>query len=412
MTRSIRGAARVSVVWMISTLVLFFVALGFAFVATSDLSRAEAAQAAAEQEQADAVARFDSEAEAARERARAIGWYDKESADPRINLDAVQTSLEGIKDELNNESIQTVADVFKPAMDAIQVVQDENAQLRSRITTLEGELTQARATLSTVTTQKDSELADLRQQLSDEQQKYQRNESESTRRNSELAAEKDEALAAVDAAERDKEEALREAAREKSSLAQRLDKLRTELALPTSQDSYDGKILAVSDLYPIAWIDVGANHRLARGTVFEVRSGTPGDHRLKARARVVELKPESAKVEIFDEQFEYFPVAAGDELWNDVYTRGGDRKAVLAGRFSAPSEAELTALLARIGIEVEPRLTVDTHYLIVGSAVFVDEDGEPLDEPRDPSELDVYRQAEAAGVTIVSMSRLRDFFVF
>ena len=71
----------------------------------------------------------------------------------------------------------------------------------------------------------------------------------------------------------------------------------------------------------------------------------------------------------------------------------------------------LQVLLAGMGIEVQDELDFSTDYLIVGSDLFVDEEGTPLDDPLSPTDLPVYKDAQANGVQIVPLTKLRSYFV-
>jgi hypothetical protein len=414
MTRLNRGAARVSVVWMITVLVLFFASLGFAFVATSDLNAQQKAREAAIAEKETAIARFDNEASTARATAQNVGWFDAASADPRTNVEAMAASVETFKDAfgITEASAKTLESVLAPAMNAYKSVNDELILRRNRITTLEGELSQARKTVADVTKAKDDELNTLRQQLTDLGEKYQRNEQDASRRLAASQAQVNELDAAKRDIEREKDDAMKAAEKERKGLVGRIRSMSHDLSFLKEPDRPDGEVTAVSGTLPLAWINLGANHRLARGTTFDIVSATPGRERFKGQCRVTELRPTSAKVELVGIVDAYDPIVAGDLIINPLYTSQGVRQAVLAGRFSSPSEAQLIALLDRIGIEVQPELDVDTDYLIVGSAVFTDEDGETLDEPKQPKELDVYREAEAKGINIVTVDQLRGYFVF
>ncbi len=414
MTRSTRGAARISIVWMITVLVLFFVSLAFAFIATQDLTAAEKNVISAKAEVEEATARFNAEADIARDQTFATGWFDAEAADPRMDLDAMKKSLEGLKDDfgITDASPKTFQDHLAPAIKAYKRATAELEEKRNRITTLEGELAQARRTESDITNAKNAELAALRQQLSDEADKFQRNQADNAKRLANAQQEAVDANNKLIEAGIEAENALAESASMLDEAQGRTAALSRTLALPKEPDTLDGKVLSVSPKLSTGWIDIGANDRLARGTIFDVLSGGVGKKRLKARCRVTDLKPEMAKVEFYDIVSNFDPVVPEDAIDNVVYTPGGQRNAVLAGRFSSPSEAEVIALLDRIGIQVQSGLQLDTHYLIVGAAVFEDEDGEPLDEPRQPYELDIYREAEAKSVSIISMSDLRGYFVF
>ena len=63
-----------------------------------------------------------------------------------------------------------------------------------------------------------------------------------------------------------------------------------------------------------------------------------------------------------------------------------------------------------MGVTVQDKLDARTDYLIVGSEVYVDEDGEPYEEPRQPSDMAVYKEAEAKGVGIVPLKDIREYF--
>ena len=85
---------------------------------------------------------------------------------------------------------------------------------------------------------------------------------------------------------------------------------------------------------------------------------------------------------------------------------------VLAGRFSAPNETEVVAYLQNMGITVQKALDMTTDYLVVGSDVFVDEEGNQLEEAMSPTELSVYKDAQALGVQITPIKDLRSYFKF
>jgi hypothetical protein len=171
-------------------------------------------------------------------------------------------------------------------------------------------------------------------------------------------------------------------------------------------------VLEVSDRLGSGWIDIGANQRVVRGIVFEVRSSRSGDQDVKALAEVTDVKANSAEVRFTNIADRYSPPVAGDVVANRLYDPVGGRNAVLVGRFSgAYNEQDLKALLAKMGIVVQPGVDKTTHFLIVGSEIWNDPDtGEPLTEPRQPSDTPVYKQAESLGVQIIPLQDIRDHF--
>ena len=159
------------------------------------------------------------------------------------------------------------------------------------------------------------------------------------------------------------------------------------------------------------WIDIGARNRLARGTRFRVTS--PDRQRTKAWAEVVETTSDMAEVRFVEVADRFDPVVEGDVVFNPVFDPKQERKAILLGRFSGRfNERELTALLSEMGITVQSKLGVDTDYLILGSELYVDENGEPYEEPLSPTELPVYKEAESIGVRIVPVKHLYSYFTY
>jgi hypothetical protein len=174
----------------------------------------------------------------------------------------------------------------------------------------------------------------------------------------------------------------------------------------------DGRILEVSDRLGTGWIDIGANQRVVRGIVFEVRSGRPGEKAVKALAEVTSVKGNSAEVYFSSVADRFNPPVAGDLVANRLYDPVGGRNAVLVGRFSGTyNEQDLKALLGKMGIVVQDKVDKTTHFLIVGSELWNDPaTGEPLAEPLQPSDLAEYKQGESLGVQIVPLQDIREYF--
>jgi hypothetical protein len=186
----------------------------------------------------------------------------------------------------------------------------------------------------------------------------------------------------------------------------------TRLLRAPFSDQPDGSVLEVSERLGTGWIDKGANQRIVRGMRFQVKSGRQGDNRLKAWADVTNVKANSAEVQLSGVVDRYDPVVAGDLIVNPIYDPTAERNAVLVGRFSgAYNEKDLTAMLARMGIKVQSKVDLTTHFLIVGSELWNDpETSEPLEEPIQPSDLAAYKEAESQGVQIIPLQDIRDYF--
>ena len=68
-------------------------------------------------------------------------------------------------------------------------------------------------------------------------------------------------------------------------------------------------------------------------------------------------------------------------------------------------------LLSEVGIHIQDDVDKTTDYLIVGSEIFTDEDGETLEESRSPTEEPEYSNAVAMGVQIVPIKQIREYFL-
>jgi len=413
MNRSRRGAARVSITWMIVVLIAFFVSLAMVFVFDSELTKAEDATAAARQKEAAETAVADGLRVQYRELSEVVGYYDTEVGAAASDVEQVGEGLTQFKDAFNegDESVDTIQKMIGRSFEQRQRLTQEVRDLKSQVTTLQGDIDVRAASLASMTTDKDAQIRTLTQQLADA------NQAAADRQN-ELEAE----IASVRSTLTDTESQLRTARGETDSISRakrereaeyttRLQNVTKKLAWSREPERPDGKILDVSEKLGLAYIDLGKNNRLYGGMRFAVISGTPGDDTIKAYVEVLNVMDLMAEVKIYDVRDRFDPPTAGDVIYNPLYDPTGLRNAVLVGRFTGTySEKELRALLGGININLQGKLDKTTDYLIVGAELYVDEDGEPLEDPLQPSDLPVYKEAEAMGVRIVPLKLVTDYF--
>lgn len=415
MKRSQRGAARVSVVWVIVFGILFLIGAAYGVLASQDTAQAlkdtDAAKDAAKQSE-------DAQAEADRRVAtlsKAVGWFDAQSATAQTDLNALKSDLDELKATFSDmgsdvATLQAALPIVKAAYNArvqeIRTLTDAKTQLEGEKKALEDGLRAAVA-------QKDTELENLRKQLNDEVNNGKQRESELESRVASLNTQRTELDAQLREQRGNLDKALRDFEAERQTFETKRKSDRKVLKFLEEPAAADGEVLQVSQDVSLGWINIGAQQRLARGTIFDVRSGAPGQQRIKAMAEVTEVKADMAEVKFTNIADRFDPVVSGDEIFNPLFDPIGERRAALCGRFSGQfNEAELKILLANMGITVQPKLSIDTDYLIVGSELYVDETGQPLEEPLQPSELPVFKDAEASGVHIVSLDKLRSYFKF
>ncbi|MCC7012167.1 MAG: hypothetical protein IT454_06390 [Planctomycetes bacterium] len=415
MKRSQRGAARVSVTWLIVFLVLFIVGCLMAWLGYEDATKAEKARVDAVQARDAANARDQESTDAMIKVSSLVGWSPAELATPRTNVEQAALYWNDWKQTWPDmgADIKTIEASLPKAKEAYLTLQRQVATLNDQIKTLTANAEASERASSDALRAKDNEISTLRKQVGDDAATASARQSElesriatiTTQRN-ELDAQTRELRNQLDAEKRKLED-------EKIAQETRLKSMGKSLAFLKEPESKDGKVLSVSKDLALGWIDIGANQRLARGTRFRVVSGKIGAQKLKGWAEVTEVKPTMAEVSFSEIVDRFDPIVEGDVIFNPIYDPKGERTAVLCGRFSGQfNEAELKALLKNMAITVQAGLSHDTDYLIVGAELYVDENGEPLENPLPPSDLPVYKDAEAQGTQIVSIKDLRNYFKF
>jgi hypothetical protein len=416
MVRSNAGKARIGIVWIVVVGILFLSAATLAFVTQSDLETEKGRVATATAQLADKTAEVSRLIEGRRQISTVLGWYVRDAADPEADAEAARRALEELKATFPD--VGAAEKDFETALEKIVAAYNERgrklAELETRIKGLESELAAAQAATAQVTADKDGTIASLRQQMADEQKNAEQTKSELESRLEQARAQLAERDGEVRKVREDAGAERRRAEQQKAVDDARIAQLARDTLFARDPHSTqpDGRILEVSDRLGTGWIDIGANQRVVRGIVFEVRSGRPGDSAIKALAEVTSVKGDSAEVYFSSVADRFNPPVAGDVISNRLYDPAGGRNAVLVGRFSgAFNEQDLKSLLGRMGIVVQDKVDKTTHFLIVGSELWNDPaTGEPLAEPVPPSDLPEYKQGESLGVQVVPLQDVREFF--
>ncbi|HTF89017.1 MAG TPA: hypothetical protein VK843_11455 [Planctomycetota bacterium] len=409
-----RGAAKVNVIWLIILVTLVIFALVFAFSANSEKADLQlrlddaTAKAKAAKEAEDATSKQISEL------SRAIGWYDRNAPIPVSAPDSIKATVEATKQTFSDAgaSVTDLENLIPVIEQNYKARTKEVQQLKDTVATLTTEKnTDARA-LRAASAAKETQIASLSKQLEDAQQAASRTQSgleaqiatlKSTA--SDLETTLKTARGEIDA---EKHRSLNSTAEYKA----RFDAMSNKIAFLKEPEAPDGALLAVSKGAQIGWIDIGANQRVAAGMKFAVISGKLGSKAVKCMAEVSKTEPGRSEVMFTGVVDQFDPPVIGDRIYNPLLDPKGQRNAVLVGRFSVPSENEVRGLLANLGITVQPKIDNTTDYLIVGGEMYVDKDGTALEEPIQPSETAVYKDAEAKGVAITPLKDLRAYFKF
>ncbi len=412
MKRNLRGAARVSLVWLIAAVVVIIAALFMVFVAYDDKAKSDQAlqDALAEADLAD-----ERQAEASEGwtgLSEAVGWYDAAAATPRTNVDALKTGFDNLKASFPDlgDDVKDLAAALPAVESAYKARGREIQQLKDDLARVDAEKKALEQSLRDASSQKDTQIADLNRQIQDEADNATQKQSELEDRITNLRDQSSELDSEVRQLRAELENVARMHEEERQLWAARFNEMKKTLELPNEPEQADGSVLQVAADNSAGWIDLGRKHRLAPGMRFRVTDGDRAG-RLKGWAEVTDVQTDMARVSFFNLVDRFDPVVQGDELYNPVFDPRAVRQAVLVGRFSGRyNERELSALLAGIGIQVQADLDLTTDYLIVGSELYTDEEGEPYEDPLKPTDLPIYKNAEAQGVQIVALQDLYNYF--
>lgn len=415
MNRSRRGAAQVSVVWVVVFVVLFLAAGLFGFSAQGK-EKAAHEEAARYKAQAEADAKAKDEARAKfTELSKHVGWSDPASAAAVTDLSIMQKDFDDFRTGFPDmgPDVTTLAAALPAAKNAYAARVKEIETLKTTKASLEGEKKSMEDGLREALAQKDTAIDNLQKQLADEQNTASQKQAELEGRVASLNTQTSTLDAQLRESRGTSEKSTRAFEQERQAAQTREKSILSKLAFMKEPEAADGKVLQTSKDVALGWINIGSNDRVQRGMRFHIVSGKTGSTTIKGMAEVTSVKPEMSEVSFYEITDRFDPIVAGDVIYNPLFDPTGERNAVLAGRFSGQfNEAELKILLAKMNIKVQPALAFDTDYLIVGSEMYVDESGQPLEEPLKPQDLAVYKNAEAKGVNIISINQLRTYFKF
>jgi hypothetical protein len=409
-----RGVAKVNVIWLISLVVLLIFALILFFSANSEKGGFKQLYEDAERARITAKSAEDATSRQISELSRAIGWYVPDAPIPVTNPVLIADSIEEAKQTFPDAGasvndleklLPVITQAYTTRTREVQQLKDQNATLTSERTTLDKSLREVIQT-------KETELANLRRQLDDAQQTASRTiaglETQISSSRSQIGT--------LESTLRDARSAMEEEKRSRANaeieFTSRVSAMSKSIAFLKEPEAADGSLLAVSKGAQMGWIDIGANQRVAAGTRFRVVSGTLGSATVKCIAEVTRTEPTRSEVLFTQIADKFNPPVVGDVIYNPLLDPRGQRNAVLVGRFALPSENEVRGLLANMGITLQAKLDNTTDYLIVGGEMYVDEDGNALEEPLQPSETAVYKDAESKGVAITPLKDLRAYFKF
>ncbi len=166
--------------------------------------------------------------------------------------------------------------------------------------------------------------------------------------------------------------------------------------VPT-ETGVDGRIVSVAQQEQVAFGDLGKKDGVLLGMTFSIFG--PGElgktePTPKAECRIVKIMDNACELRIYEIQGDN-PVVAGDVLHNPVYDRQRRMRFVLVGKMDTDGDGfddseELKALIQEFGGRIDPELTVQADFLVVGEEPPVPAPPAPAASPQ---EVQAYQQS-------------------
>lgn len=148
----------------------------------------------------------------------------------------------------------------------------------------------------------------------------------------------------------------------------RIEKIikREELARASSE--FDGRITHVVLDQAYAYIDIGSEQTLLKGTRFKVFGTLKGGKKVeKGEVEVTNIFSNYAQVAILSTLHPELPLAVGDYINNDVYDPKKAKVFAFAGRFVGKySNEDAKSKIEEMGGKVMSDVSLETTYLVVG----------------------------------------------
>ncbi len=412
--RSQRGAAKVSVIWLVGLIVAFLIALVMFFLTNQVATQAQEDLKAKNERIATLEAENKTRTENILALSKVLGFYDESSAS-MSSLDAAQKAIADAGKAIPGADGKDFEALVKSAINANQAANERATALQGQVESAQNEKNQISARMNEAISAAEKEKNELRSQAQDAENRAKDQITDLERQLGEAKENFKDRDSKVRSLEQEMAVAAASFDSEKMALQARMDeqgrKLNPFLKEP---ERADGKILAVSKNLDLGWINIGSTSRLSAGTRFRVVSGKSGSNTVKAWCEVTNVQGDMAEVRFFDQKDPLDAPVNGDVVYNPLFDPKGERAAILIGRFSGANmnQTQLEALLAGMGVSVQKKLDKSTDFLIVGSEMYTDENGTPLESPMQPSDLPVYKDATAQGVQVVLLKDLRQYFSF
>lgn len=270
---------------------------------------------------------------------------------------------------------------------AVTAKETAEAQYRTSVSEKDKEIRQKMDDLAALESRKAQEITDLRRQLSEAEAARSASEEEKTRAVASLTTERN---------------AARKDAEQKSAEVQVLKQRKRHIELDTSAD---GRVLTADETQSLVVIDLGkANNNLMAGTNFEVYAiGKGGREIPKGTIKVSKVDGRTSTCRVLELHDAYNPIIQGDQIRSLTYSPKEVIHVALVGRFSKMGKSDAARRLESLGVVVDDRVGLSTHFLVVGMP---ESDTQPIEESEE------YKAAEMYGIPTIGENYLSRFTMY
>lgn len=399
MSRNNRGAAQVSLMWLIAVTVIALLAAGMAFLQSDQITQLEEKNAGLVTDAENLRATADTLRSQRRDDFQALGFADEggEFVSPAA-IEAARNELIA-RFELDATSVTKLQDVVNPVVAQYNQVVSQRDALQSEVNQLRADLDSRKQANVTAMREKDATIAQLRKDKEDSDNAKEGQIATLERQRDGLRDQLRDANRQITEQRAINDSQARDFSKELAVLAQRNDILSSRLnGVERRADLADGTILSANVDLGRAWIDLGSLDRIAPGMEFEVQNAST--KAVKGRLRVTSVEENRAEASILAMADKYDPIRADDVILNALYDPSREPIAVLLGNgFGRYNAADVTAMLARAGVQVRTSVSNETDYLLLGTAFFDEETGDIV-----PWEtMDSFKSASSYSVSVVPL---------
>jgi len=399
MSRNNRGAAQVSLMWLIAVTVIALLAAGMAFLQSDQITVLEEKNAGLVTDADTLRATADTLRSQRREDFQALGFADEggEFVSPAA-IEAARNELIA-RFELDATSVTKLQDVVNPVVAQYNQVVGQRDALQTEVNQLRADLDSRKQANITAMREKDATIATLRKDKEDSDNAKEGQIATLERQRDGLRDQLRDANRQITEQRAINDSQARDFSKELAVLAQRNDILSSRLnGVERRVDLADGTILSANVELGRAWIDLGSLDRIAPGMEFEVQNAST--KAVKGRLRVTSVEENRAEASILAMADKYDPIRADDVILNALYDPSREPIAVLLGNgFGRYNAADVTAMLARAGVQVRNSVSNETDYLLLGTAFFDEETGDIV-----PWEtMDSFKSASSYSVSVVPL---------